>query len=161
MDVIERLAELPLDTVMQLLDEMPNWQLCLNSEQIRLKDTLLTYTVRHCPKVTRLLLELGADPNPVDASGRSPLWHAINSQNHAMIELLLRNGADPNLEGPTSPEGRVSLVHRAMQLKDDLAVKLLLEYGADITRVSHHLPLRHHAFLALEMNSFYNHYSSF
>jgi len=43
--------------------------------------------------VTRLL-ELSADPNQADKEGRSPLYNALETEQHHIVDLLLINGAD-------------------------------------------------------------------
>ena len=65
----------------------------------------------------KLALEYGASATGVSKWGRSPLAHAIRSDNRAaIVELLLDHGADP-----TVPEnGRTPLVMAAWAGRDDL-----------------------------------------
>jgi ankyrin repeat protein len=63
----------------------------------------------HYPKaprheITRLLLELGADPNQrANEDDFSPLFQAVLSMDTEMIRILLDAGSDPNL-GADGPE---------------------------------------------------------
>lgn len=53
----------------------------------------------HDPEGIRLLLDHGADPNRKGRWGKTPLDHALRSDNDlSIIELLLDRGADPTLE---------------------------------------------------------------
>ena len=45
----------------------------------------------------RALLEAGADPDPRQQGGYTPLLAAAHSDDAAMVELLLRHGADRGL----------------------------------------------------------------
>ncbi|XP_023314856.1 ankyrin-3-like [Trichogramma pretiosum] len=52
----------------------------------------------HCVEVVERFLELGQDPNCLTSeTGDSPLLIAADSENERVVELLLENGADPNL----------------------------------------------------------------
>lgn len=86
-------------------------------------------------------LDLDAFDAPPDEGGEVLLSQAIGNWNIDMVELLLRNGADPNIK---VWEG--SLLHLAIDisvertknnddiLEDDISIiKLLVEYGADIS----------------------------
>lgn len=46
--------------------------------------------------VTRRLLSYGGDVNQPDFLGRTPLQYAVRSGNIALVELLLKKGANPN-----------------------------------------------------------------
>jgi len=45
-------------------------------------------------ETVRLLLDMGADVNAVDNNGKTPLSHAIDSRDPAIVSLLIRRGAD-------------------------------------------------------------------
>ena len=47
-------------------------------------------------KLVRLILDLGSDVDPTDASGNTPLQLAITTHNRPVVELLLSYGADIN-----------------------------------------------------------------
>jgi len=53
--------------------------------------------VKQCQKITRLLLEYGADPNLL-CMGNAPLSLAIGSGNDVVVDTLLRYKADPSLK---------------------------------------------------------------
>ncbi|CZR56742.1 related to ankyrin [Phialocephala subalpina] len=52
-------------------------------------------TFRDHIDVVKLLLEHGADPNLPNEEEEPPLYWAIANGNHAMVDLLLANGAEP------------------------------------------------------------------
>jgi len=72
------------------------------------------------------LLEFGGDPNVRDRHGRTPLHHAAAEGRG--LEPLLEAGADPNAR---DKEGKTPL-HYAVAHGHSDAVKLLLEYGAEV-----------------------------
>ena len=82
-------------------------------------------------QMMRLLLDRGADPNAVTASGESPFQTALSHPE--ALRILLENGADPNQILDST--GETPLMTAALDLDVDL-VKLLLEYGADVTQVN-------------------------
>ncbi|HZI05302.1 MAG TPA: ankyrin repeat domain-containing protein, partial [Archangium sp.] len=45
----------------------------------------------------QVLLDGGADPNPFDAEGRTPLMVAAQSGREDLVQCLLAGGADPSL----------------------------------------------------------------
>jgi ankyrin repeat protein len=77
--------------------------------------------VRHDPELTRALLEAGADPNAEPTFGDA-LYHAVEDQNTACLEILLEHGARPS--------GTNALAH-ALDYPHLEHVRLLLEAGAD------------------------------
>ena len=72
------------------------------------------------------LLEFGGDPNVRDRHGRTPLHHAAAEGRG--LEPLLEAGADPNAR---DKDGKTPL-HYAVAHRHSDAVKLLLEYGAEV-----------------------------
>jgi cytohesin len=80
------------------------------------------------------LLKQGADPNEQDISGRTPLHYAFWAPEGGwrcrveVAELLLKHGADPNAR---DKDGKTPL-HYAVAHRHSDAVKLLLEYGAEV-----------------------------
>src|SRR4030095_7936930 len=71
----------------------------------------LEYAIYHSPlSFIRTLLEIGAEPNPVDHAGSPPLTAALSCTNAhpgspgrpdvvEIVSLLLASGADPNQRG--------------------------------------------------------------
>lgn len=102
----------------------------------------------------RTLLSAGADPNARDWEGATPLllslerWNESGSYNSSgavvridsaslreIVEALVAAKADPNLAAGTEEYPRVPL-HVALDSKDSVVVKALLEAGADPNRRS-------------------------
>ena len=96
---------------------------------------LLTIAVNHNrPEILSLLLDFGFDPDErmrvedleeVVQSWCMPLWHCAVSGQHAMAEMLLSRGADPN--GQVYASG--SPVFQAYGRRDWEMVKLLERHG--------------------------------
>jgi uncharacterized protein len=99
----------------------------------------LEYAVYHSPlPFIRTLLEIGADPNPVNHAGFPPLIAALScsrprpgsagrSDVSEVIRLLLSFGADPNQRGVND----YTPLHMAVSERNRRAVEILLEAGAD------------------------------
>ena len=87
------------------------------------------------PDALRVLLEHGADPNRL-SNGCTALLDLVRYQRGdymQAITVLLENGADVNLMDATT--GQTALMIAAVERNVDI-VKLLLEYGADVTQVN-------------------------
>lgn len=81
-------------------------------------------------KVSRLLLAKGADYDPVDSEGITPLWYAARNGNAELIRELLEAGAKVDV----TPYGHSNQpIHVASRNGHVEAVRVLLEYGADPT----------------------------
>jgi ankyrin repeat protein len=99
----------------------------------------LEYAIYHSPlPFIRTLLEIGADPNPVDHAGFPPLIAALSCSRPqpgspgrpdvaAIIDMLLSFGADPNQRGLND----YTPLHMAVSEHNLPAVELLLKGGAD------------------------------
>lgn len=75
-----------------------------------------------------MLLDAGADVNLGDAkSGRSSLFHAAESNDIPICELLLRRKADPNVPNFAGE----TAVYAANGRKHNQIVALLVKYGAE------------------------------
>lgn len=78
------------------------------------------------------LLKHGVDVDEVDAEGRSPLNSAIFLKRHDVIELLLKNGANPNVT-IVSRDRCYSSLWMALREPDMESVRLLQAFGAKPT----------------------------
>lgn len=99
----------------------------------------LEYAIYHSPlSFIRTLLEIGADPNPVDHSGFPPLIAALSCSHSApgsparsdvldIVKLLLAFGADPNQRGLND----YTPLHKAVSEQNLPVIELLLEASAD------------------------------
>ena len=58
------------------------------------------YAVRaNCSPAVKYLLQRGADPNLQDSQGHAPILVAAQENNFSICEMLMANGADPNIVG--------------------------------------------------------------
>jgi len=99
----------------------------------------LEYAIYHGPlSFIRILLEIGAEPNPADHAGFPPLIAALSCTRSRpgspgrpdvvdILKLLLSFGADPNQRGVND----CTPLHMAVGERNLPALKLLLESGAD------------------------------
>jgi uncharacterized protein len=99
----------------------------------------LEYAIYHSPlSFIRTLLQIGADPNPVDHAGFPPLIAALScSHRHPgsagradvveIVALLLESGADPNQRGIND----YTPLHMAVAERNRAALERLLASGAD------------------------------
>ena len=91
--------------------------------------TPLSYAVeQENPELVKALLEAGANPNAVTASGRAPLL--IAADNKEIVELLLNAKADPNF---TIKGGSTALTN-AIESGTPEAVAALIKAGADVNK---------------------------
>lgn len=84
---------------------------------------------RACKKqnlsIVKLLVENGADVNATNKYGTTALYYAIdnNSASMEIVELLLKNNANPNVD---------TILHIACRNQNLKIIKLLVENGADV-----------------------------
>lgn len=79
-------------------------------------------------RVTRVLLEAGANPNAVDRDAQTPLMYASGYGYEDVVRLLVQHGANVDLKDKVS---RTALMHAAVGKYVD-AIPILLEHGADV-----------------------------
>ena len=79
-------------------------------------------------EIAGLLIQAGARATAANREGATPLSLASINGNAAMIEKLLKAGADPNV--PVLSHGETALM-LAARTGDVEAIRLLLDYGAD------------------------------
>ncbi len=78
------------------------------------------------------LLSRGADPEEIDALGRTPLYCAVSIGSLPLVERLLKTASDPDVAGP---DGLTPLMKAVLASREDL-VMALLSGGADPDIVS-------------------------
>jgi len=93
--------------------------------------------------VARELLSPGkymVDLNVTDHEGNTALHQAILNDQNVLVALLVETGADKELQtGPA--EGFLPPLHLAARKQNKMAVKLLLQHGADCKRRIANVPL--------------------
>ena len=94
--------------------------------------------VLESPHIVKALLDAGSDPNPLLADGDTMLVRVARPRNRhqytlEVLTLLLGFGADPNLAHTETGESAIMLAAVARRVDQ---VKLLLEYGADVTQLN-------------------------
>lgn len=113
----------------------------VNYQEPRFGKTLLIWAVltdRY--KSAQALLENGADPDIRDTySGTSALMEAADNEDSSnFIRLLLKHGADPNIDAGAKEPNRIATPLIAASKKRLESVELLVEAGAEIDYVTSH-----------------------
>lgn len=90
-------------------------------------ETLLSTFGFFDPRIERILLEAGANPNATNCLGQTPLMGASGYGFEESVRVLIEHHADVNLK---DHRGRTALMWAAASRYID-AVPLLLEHGAD------------------------------
>jgi ankyrin repeat protein len=110
------------------------WLITTCSQDVNVSENVSGWTPLHLaswfehPKVTRLLLEHGADVDPKTRGGENPLrLLSARGGNLEVAKLLLEYGADPSVR---SGSGRDSL-YMALENGHPGLAQLLLDHGAD------------------------------
>jgi ankyrin repeat protein len=80
-----------------------------------------------------MLLALGSDIEELDRQDKTPLAHAVLSNNEVMVKLLLEKGANTEaLKALGSQTDRTGRFQNAIGSRNENAVRLLLVMGADV-----------------------------
>jgi uncharacterized protein len=81
------------------------------------------------------LLARGADPDPLDPCGASPLWYAVRSTSQATAVALVDAGADPcrRIETDSCGERFTTILHEIVRTGATVALRQALGRGADPT----------------------------
>ena len=122
-----------LDATPSLTEAQQHWSSTLVHEGVlpfaNHATPLITAIERDDPKMARLLLDAGADPDGCCGcvTGEPPLWAATLLDRPQLAEALLQRGANPNRP---SASGTFPL-HLAAMRGNAALVDLLLEHGAD------------------------------
>jgi uncharacterized protein len=79
------------------------------------------------------LLAWGAEPDPVDPCGASPLWYAVRSHSAGIVVALIEAGADAGrrIELSASGERFTTILHEIVRLGRTVALAHALAKGAD------------------------------
>ncbi|CAK44604.1 uncharacterized protein An03g03050 [Aspergillus niger] len=78
------------------------------------------------PKLVTMLLDAGSDPNKKGCQGRTALNEAVQTEQVAVLMILLEHGANPNLPGPEHVLW--------LAISRPACLRLLLNSGADIKK---------------------------
>lgn len=90
---------------------------------------LVIAIIRDDPKMVRVQLEAGADPNECDDDGFTPLMAAAIFSRKEIIRILLEHGVNVNAK---TKEGHTALVYASF-FSDSECVKMLVDAGADLS----------------------------
>lgn len=79
------------------------------------------------------LIAAGAEPDPLDACGASPLWYAVRSLDHAAALVLIDAGADVARRIDTSARGQrfTTILHEIVLMGRTVALDHALARGVD------------------------------
>lgn len=79
------------------------------------------------------LLAMGADPDPVDPCGASPLWYAVRSLSAGIVVALIEEGADAGRRIELSARGErfTTILHEIVRRGRTVALKHALSSGVD------------------------------
>jgi len=104
----------------------------VNKPNSKLQTPLHLAALSQSAKTVELLLTKKADPNAKDADNRTPLHCAIvkGSRSNECVHLLLKNGAQVNAPDKFG----YTPVHTAALNDFSSCLRLLLDYGGDVTR---------------------------
>lgn len=100
-------------------------------------DSLLTFALGQ-PRLLKVLLDKGLDPNQQNAFGKTPLMYAAQFNDFTAAKMLLEDGAFTE-QSTIAPEDtcehtirvtNVSALHYAVRYSSQRLIKLLLDHGA-------------------------------
>ena len=86
----------------------------------------------HDTDMIQLLIDRGADLDPVDRSGFSPVCYAVKSNQPAILRQLLDHGASPDPSPPTAWPLNLACMPTRPKL-----VRLLLQHGVGVRKGGH------------------------
>jgi len=79
-----------------------------------------------------LLLQAGANPNEIDASGNTPLMHAVWTANVAAVALLLKDDAKVDMRNYSGQTALISACSLMPSYNRDRCIDILLDHGASL-----------------------------
>lgn len=107
----------------------------INSENGTDRNLLYTAIDREYPKIVKVLLEYGADPNGTSQTGLPVVLKAIHKKDSVSLKLLLEHGADPNSTNTYgSPALFVIVGEEKIESEGIKIIKSLLENKADVNK---------------------------
>lgn len=114
-------------------------ELLLHPEEVDLQDSmgrtaLAWAAARDDSRAVVTLLRYGADPNIIDVQISGALSNAAAQGHFACVKRLLDAGADPDPPLPNGIKKGSPLNVAARNANDALLVKILLEFGADVSQ---------------------------
>src|SRR3990167_7744907 len=111
--------------------QVKHWlQTCTDVDEVDSKGRTPLYVAveSNLPKIAKLLIKKGCNPNCTDSTPRTALQLAIESQNFKLCEMLLANRADPNKE-----KNQFCLL-TAVELQNMKLIELLINCRADVNK---------------------------
>lgn len=96
---------------------------------LKINSLFLRAILRGRTRLTRRMIEHGADVNAKYDENRTPIFYALDTNNLDLVRLLVEHGADISA---TTFDGETPLHEAAFEIPNSYEIcKLLLERGAD------------------------------
>jgi ankyrin repeat protein len=115
-------------------------------------ETLLARVKAKDSRAVALLLAAGVKPDVRDATGRPPLWNAIEDRDVELVKTLLAGGASPNDSGQhvrKEFESHASLAMQAVDADEPEILRALIAAGAKVDAANDY---RHNALMSACMS---------
>jgi ankyrin repeat protein len=114
------------------VDKLIEKKVDLNKLGLSGQPLLLSALRRHRYQIAHLLLNAGANPNAYSTNGRTILIEMVLSAPTEPVEILLKNGADPNLQ---DKRYKKTALHMAIDFNNLHHLDVLIKAGANLNIV--------------------------